>query len=175
MVYGRFIRRPPVQDDNFWVLPRVVVLYRFDCNNNKIKKNTWRYHYLYLCANNLHDMIYSSWDMEYDRLKLVIMGHFLPFYPPKNPPKSELWKNESGYVSILHICTKNHNHMMYASWDMEYNRHNFLSFWSIFCPHILLITPKIKILNKCKKTPWRYYPITHVYLKWRSWCMVPEI
>ena len=27
-----FIRRPPVQDDHFWVVPRVVVLYRFDCN-----------------------------------------------------------------------------------------------------------------------------------------------
>ena len=92
MVYGRFIRRPPVQDDNFWVVPRVVVLYRFDCNNKKIKKNTWRYHYLYLCANNLHDMIYSSWDMEYDRLKMVIMGHFLPFYPLKNPKNQNFEK-----------------------------------------------------------------------------------
>ena len=27
-------------------------------------------------------MIYSSWDIEHYRLKLVIMGHFLPFYPP---------------------------------------------------------------------------------------------
>ena len=35
---------------------------------------------LYLCTNSLYDMIYSSWDIEFDRLKLVIMGHFLPFY-----------------------------------------------------------------------------------------------
>ena len=31
---------------------------------------------------NLDDMIYHSWDIECDRLKLVITGHFLPFYPP---------------------------------------------------------------------------------------------
>ena len=39
---------------------------------------------LHLCTKNLDDMIYSSWDVECDRLKLVIMGHFLPFTPP--PP-----------------------------------------------------------------------------------------
>ena len=26
-------------------------------------------------------MIYISWDIECDKLKLVILGHFLPFYP----------------------------------------------------------------------------------------------
>ena len=29
-------------------------------------------------------MIYSSGDRELDSLKLVILGHFLPFLPPKN-------------------------------------------------------------------------------------------
>ena len=27
---------------------------------------------------NLHDMIYSSWDIEQSRLKLIILGHFVP-------------------------------------------------------------------------------------------------
>ena len=31
---------------------------------------------LHLCTKHLDDMIYSSWDIECDRLKLVIMGHF---------------------------------------------------------------------------------------------------
>ena len=44
----------------------------------KITKNTCRYHY-----QNLHDMIYSSWDIEQNKLKLVILGHFLPFIPLK--------------------------------------------------------------------------------------------
>ena len=46
---------------------------------------------LHLCSKNLDDMIYSSGDVECDRLKLVIMDHFLPFYsspPPWKPKKS---------------------------------------------------------------------------------------
>ena len=55
---------------------------------------------------------------------------------------------------ILHKCTKNHNHMMYASWHMECNRQNFSSFWAIFCFFPLLTTWKIKISKKWrKKTP----------------------
>ena len=61
-------------------------------------------------------------------------------------------KKLSGDVIILHMFSKNHNHMMYASWDMEYDRHNFLSFWAIFCLFTPLLTPKIKIRNKCKKS-----------------------
>ena len=40
-------------------------------------------------------MIYSSWDIEQNKLKLLILGHFLPFYPPKNLKNQnfEKWKN----------------------------------------------------------------------------------
>ena len=31
-------------------------------------------------------MIYNSWDIECDRLKLVIIGHFLPFFLPIPSP-----------------------------------------------------------------------------------------
>ena len=67
-----------------------------------------------------------------------------------------------GDINILHLCTPNDNHMMYGSWNMECNRHNFLSFWFIFCPFKSLTTQKINILKKWKK-PWRYYHFTHVY------------
>ena len=33
---------------------------------------------LHLCTKNLDGMNYKSWDIERDRLKLVIMGYFLP-------------------------------------------------------------------------------------------------
>ena len=102
---------------------------------NKKKKNTCRYNY-----QNLDDMIYSSWDTEKNILKLGILGHFLPFICPfgvfpKNQ-KSKFWKINFlvGDVIILHICTKIHNHMMYSSWDTEWDRHNFLSFWTTFSP-----------------------------------------
>ena len=138
-------------------------------------------------------MIYSSWDIECDRLKLVIMVHFLPFtspslktqkirilkkwkissfytsvpkttiiwgtvpeiqsetdrffcdfwpfYPPKNHENQNFktMKKASWGVITLHMCINNHNYMMYASWDMEYNRHNSLSFWAIFCPFTQLL------------------------------------
>ena len=47
----------------------------------------------------------------------VILGHFLRFYPPNNPENQnfEKMKRKSGDVIILHLRTKNHNHMMYAS------------------------------------------------------------
>ena len=30
------IKLPPVQDDHFWVVQRVVFLYRFDCNFKQV-------------------------------------------------------------------------------------------------------------------------------------------
>ena len=40
----------------------------------------------------------------------------------------------SGYVIILHICTKNHNHMMYAFWDISATDVILLSFFTLL-PH----------------------------------------
>ena len=51
------------------------------------------------------------------------------------------------------MCSKDHNHMMYISWDTEWDRQNFLSFWVIFFT--------FKILKKKKKMPG------DVYHKWR--------
>ena len=78
----------------------------------KIKKNTCWYHY-----QNLHDMIYSPWDIEQNILKLVNLGHFLHFYPPKKPQNQnfEKWNYLPEDIIILQMCTKNHNHMMHGS------------------------------------------------------------
>ena len=73
----------------------------------------------------------------------------------------------AGDIIILHMCTKNHNHMRYDSWDTVWGRRRFLSFWAIFCPFttttptpLPLTTWKIKILKKWKKhlerSPWSY-------------------
>ena len=45
-------------------------------NNKKQRKTPGDIINLYMCANYLHDMIYSSGNIGYDRLKLIIMGHF---------------------------------------------------------------------------------------------------
>ena len=59
----------------------ILIFPEIKTNNKKIKKTPGDIIILYLCTNNLHDMIYSSWAIECDRLKLVIIGHFLTFYP----------------------------------------------------------------------------------------------
>ena len=53
-------------------------------------------------------MIYISWDVECDRLKLIIMGNFLPFYSP--PPslklkKFEFWKKSRKLLEISSFYT----------------------------------------------------------------------
>ena len=95
-----------------------------------------------------------------------------PFYSPKDQKNYfrknfEKMKKIIGDIIILLMCTKNHNHMMYGSWD-------FLSLLVIFCSFTPRTTRKIKILNNWKST-WRYY-FTYVHHKWQSYsCMVPDI
>ena len=50
------------------------------------------------------------------------------------------------------MYTTNSTYIMYGSWDMEQDRQNFFSFWTIFCPFTPRTTQKIKILKKWKKT-----------------------
>ena len=97
--------------------------------------------------------------------------------------KSDFWKNEktfTGDLIILHICTKNHNHMRYSSWDTEWdiffchfgsfyncvsqmtiiwcmvpeilsNTHDFLSIWAIFCLFTSSNNPENQNFEKMKK------------------------
>ena len=67
-------------------------------------------------------MIYSSGDIEQNRLKLVILSHFFAFLP--TPPtalktkKIKILKKQQKTardIIILQLCTKNHNHTMYGS------------------------------------------------------------
>ena len=54
----------------------------------KIGKATADIIIFHLCTKNRDDMIYSSWDIESNRLKLVIMSHFSALLHP--PPLSLL-------------------------------------------------------------------------------------
>ena len=52
--------------------------------------------------------------MEHDRQNfLLVLGHFLPFYPPNNPESQnfEKMKKEPGEITILHKSTINDNHI----------------------------------------------------------------
>ena len=82
------------------------------------------------------------------------MGYFLPFYPltwPKNKNFKNV-KKAPGDVIILHKRTKNHDHMLYCSWDTLSDRRNcYFSFWAIFCPFTPLTAQKMNISKKWKK------------------------
>ena len=84
-------------------------------------------------------------------------------------------KKTPGYIIILHICTINDYHMMYGSWDMERNRHNFLSFWTVFAllPHWQPKNSKFWKNEKKHLVILSFY--TCVPEMTIIWCMVPEI
>ena len=43
-----------------------------------------------------------------------------------------------GHIVILHKCTKNHDHMLYCSWDMTCDRYNFFFH---FGPSLAVLPP----------------------------------
>ena len=90
-------------------------------------------------------------ETEWDRQILSFWAIFWPFNP-QTTQKIKILKNENAYedVIILYMCTKNHNHMVYTSWDMG-STHNFLSFWVIFCPFTPLWASKIKNWKKIRR------------------------
>ena len=94
---------------------------------------------------------YDVWFLRYRVLQtkyFVIMDCFLPFYTPRlssspsppayGPGKSKFWKKwkkkKFQDIIILQMFTINDSHMTYGFSDMECNRQNFWSFWTVFCP-----------------------------------------
>ena len=115
--------------------------------------------------------MYGSWDIQVWQTEFfVILDHFLHFYPSIDPENQNFKKIKKtpGDIIILHRCAIYEDHMMYSYWDMEHNRQNVLSFWTIFYPFTFLTTWKIKIFKKWKKT-WRYYHLKQVHHKWQSY------
>ena len=95
---------------------------------------------------------------------VIVTFHFELFFCPFNPPNSpknnnfKKLKTPPGYIIILHMCTKNHDHMLYCSWDMVHDWCNcYFSFWAFFAllppPPLPLTAPKMKISLKIKKNP----------------------
>ena len=72
-------------------------------------------------------------------------GLFFALLQPRifcpNSPKNQNFKTMKkmpGDIIPLHKCTKNHDHMLYCSWDIARDRCNcYVLFWAIFC----LFTP----------------------------------
>ena len=89
---------------------------------------------LHLFNKNHNHMRYDSWDKKRHDKIICHFGPFFTFLPPSNPENQnfEKMKKESGDVIILHLCTKNYDQIMYASWDVECYRHFFCHFGPFF-------------------------------------------
>ena len=85
-----------------------------------------------------------------DRQNFSHFGPIFALLPPNNQENQnfEKMKEASADVIILQMCVKNCNHMIYASCDMECDRHNFLSFFALLTP---LLTLKIKFGKNVRK------------------------
>ena len=96
-------------------------------NLKKKWKKTWRHHFTQVYQKSwLYAMLflrYGAWRMQ---LFFFILGYFLPFYPNPSPPNSPKNKNfkkmmkTTGDIIILHKCTKNHDHILYATLFLRY-------------------------------------------------------
>ena len=124
--YDVWLLRYGVQQTEFFVildcfLPFYPLNNLKNQNFEKLKKNAWKYYHF---THRYHKwqscdvwfLRYEAWRTEF----FVILDCFLPFYPTNNSKNRnfEKLKKVPGDIIILHKCTKNHDHMLYCSWDM---------------------------------------------------------
>ena len=129
----------------------------------KLKKTPGDIIILHICTINDNLFMCGSWDMEHDRQNFLsfwtafcpfTMHHMTVIYVCKmissgifffkilifwvhrgyEPRKSKFWKKEKNTWRYYHFTNIHDSHTMHGSSDMEYNGHNFLSFWTVFCP-----------------------------------------
>ena len=113
----------------------------------------------------------------------MLPGSFFAFYPTNNPKNQnfEKMKKRSGDIIILPKHPINDNHVMYGSWDMKRDKHNFCHFGLSFLPRPLPPSnspkqlKKSKLKKKKKKTPGDIIILHTVPNIMIRWCTVPEI
>ena len=124
-------------------------------------------------------MMYGSWNIKRNRCNFL--SFWAIFCPCSTLTTQKIkifkkWKKRPADITILHKGTKNHDHMLYCSWDMARNKCNsYFPFLAIFCPSTSLTAQKIKIKKKRKK----YQEISSFYKSVPKikiiCCTVPEI
>ena len=107
----------------------------------KNEKNTWRYYHF----TNVHykwqsyDVWFLRYGAQWPEFFVILDWFFLLFTSPNNPKNQNFQKMKKtpGDIIILHRCTTNQDHMMYGSWNMEWDWQNFLYFGLFFVllPH----------------------------------------
>ena len=107
--------------------------------NKKIKKNTCRYHY-----QTLNDIIHSSWDIEQNILKLVLLGHFFCLFTPLKTPKIKILNEKFCWYTCVPKMTIIWCRVPKKRSETGRIVCHFGSFFALLTPPPLMI-PKIKI------------------------------
>ena len=113
-------------------------------------------------------MIYSSWYIEQNKVKLLTLGHFLSFIPLK----IKIFKNEKicwwyHHFTHVHQKSKSYDVWFLRYWVRQGKNFAILCQFLPFC--IPLMISNIKILKKMKKVPGGIILLyIHVYHKWKS-------
>ena len=132
---------------------------------------------LHLCITNIYHIMHGYWAIEHN---IICFLHFRPlffFLPHEQPKKIAPWTTQK--IKILKKWKKNTHrychfifvHHKWQSYDVPFLRygspHNFLPFWTIFCPFTPITPQKSKWKNE--KTACRYCHFTHMHHKWQSY------
>ena len=128
MMYGYWdIRHDGQNFLSFWALffPFTLLITWYVKILKKWKKMPGDIIILHKCTKNHDHKLYYSWDMACDgcNFYFAFWTIFCPFIPPNSPKIQNLKKNEKlpGDIIILHLCTKNYDHVMYDFWDMVHD------------------------------------------------------
>ena len=141
---------------SFWAifLPSCLPSNLKNQNFEKTKKLLWRCHhftnvYQKSQSCNICFLRYGDWQTYRHNFLWFWAIFFCHFTLLMNP---KIWKKgkKPGDIILLYMCSINENHM-YGSRDMECNRQNYVSFWTIFYHFTPLTTQKIEALKIWKK------------------------
>ena len=139
--------------------------------SKKIKKKTPRDVIIWhKCTKNYHHIVYCSWDMARDGCNwyFPFWATFCTFTPLtclKNQNSKKMKKTPWRYHYFLRKCTKNHDHMVYCSWDIARDRCNcYFSFWAK--------NQNFTNIKKGLEISSFYTCVPKIMIRW---CVVPEI
>ena len=126
-------------------------------------------------------MLYCSWHMARDRYDCYFSfwAIFCPFTPiiAQKIKISKKLKKIPGDIIILNKCTKNHDNLLYCSWDMACDRCNCFFFFILgyflpFYPCNSLKNENFKKIKKLLEISLFHICVPKIMIRW---CTVPEI
>ena len=141
---------------------------------------------LHSYTKNHDHKLYCSWGMVCDGCNYfsfwAIFALLQPWIFCPNSPKNQNFKTMKkmpGDIILLHKCTKNHDHMLYYSWDIARDRCNcYVLFWAIFClftPPLPLPPPLQKTKNSLKNENFKKMKKEKKHLEISFYISVPKI